>query len=46
MELFWAAGFVFAVIFVIVNAMARDWSNPYFWLILLVLAIMGADFLR
>lgn len=46
MELFWAVGFVFAVLFVIVNALARNWANPYFWLILLVFAVMAVDFLR
>jgi hypothetical protein len=46
MALFWVAGVIFAALFVFLNAMAKDWSNPYFWLILMVFAIMAFDSLR
>lgn len=46
MELFWAAGFIFAIGFAIFNTLARDWSNPYYWLILGVFVIMAFDHLQ
>lgn len=46
MEYFWALGILFAAGFAILNAYAKDWTNPWFWIILGVFAIMGIDYLQ
>jgi hypothetical protein len=40
MELILGLGVVLAVLFVIVNTFAGDWSNPYYWAIIVVLILV------
>lgn len=41
MEILVVVGFVAAVIFVALNTYAKDWGNPYYWIILGVFVLMA-----